>query len=142
MASIHGTACVVSVDATPGGSPVNVTSYVDDVNPEMSQAMHVITTFGMTALAKTPGLKDGKASIQFVSNDTILAQLIAIFNAQTPGLSARTSIVIGPDGSASGKPRFSAEAILTNFPLPVKVDDVEKIQTQWEVDGGWTLDTY
>jgi hypothetical protein len=142
MASIHGTSCVVSLDATPGGSPVDVTTYVDDVSPELSQAIHEATVFGNTAIARVPGLKDGKCGIKFISNTTILAQLIAIYNAQTPGSSSRVSLVVGPNGSASGKPRLSFEMILTNFPIPAVVNDIERIQTTWEADGGGTLDTY
>jgi hypothetical protein len=141
MASIHGTNCVVSLD-NGSGTPVDVTAYTDDLTPEMSQAMHDITVFGMTALAKTPGLKDGKCSIQFIANNTIMDQLTGLYTAQTPGSSTTWTITIGPRGSTSGFEKFSAELLLVTLPLPIKVNDIERISAAFDVTGGWTIGTY
>ena len=142
MASLHGTNAVCTLDDSTGANPVDIKDWVNDIGPELAQVMHDITTLGHTATVETPGLKSGKCMIKFISNTTIIAQLNAIYAAQTPGSSTSFTLVFGPAGSVSGKPRFTAELFLITYPIPAVVNNIEEIQTQWTVTNGWTLDTY
>jgi hypothetical protein len=141
MASIHGTSTVVSLDNS-AGAPVDLTAQIEDISPEMMQTLHDITTFGASALARTPGLKDGKAAITFLSNQTVIDHLTGLYGAQTPGSSTTWTLTIGPRGSTSGFEKFSIEVLLSALPLPTKVSDVEKITAQFEGSGGWTIGVY
>lgn len=139
--AIHGSSCDFSLDNS-GGTPVNLSAKTREINFTLEQAMHDITVFGQTSHTKTVGLKDGKFTATFVSDNTIMDHLTGLFTTQTPGTSTTWSFIFGPRGSTSGFEKFSGEAILTSLPLPVTVDGIETITAQFEVTGAVTIGVY
>lgn len=139
--ALHGTNAVFALDNSSGASQ-NLTSSVKSVSPELMQAIHEITTLGNSAVTKTVGLKDGKASITFIADSTIVDHLTGLFAAQTPGSSTTWTLTIGPRGSTTGYQKLTAEVFLTSLPIPIEVNNIIEITAQFEVSGGWTIGTY
>lgn len=138
---IHGSTAFFSLD-NGGGSVIDLTAKAREVDLTLDQAMHDITVFGMSSHAKTVGLKDGKFTVTFVSDNTIMDHLTGIYAAQTPGASTTFSFVIGPRGSTSGYEKFSGECIMPSLPVSAKVDDIETLQVTFEVTGAVTVGTF
>lgn len=138
---IHGSSCYFNLD-TAGGSPTDLSAYARSVDLTLENAMHDTTTFGSTSHTKTTGLKDGKFTVEFVSNNTIMDHLTGIFGAQTPGGSTTFTFVIGPRGSTSGYEKFTGECLLPSLPISGKVDEIETITATFEATGATSITTF
>lgn len=138
---IHGSSAAFSLDNS-GGAPTDLSAKARDVNFTIDEAMHDTTTFGSSSHTKTTGLKDGKFTVMFVSDNTIMDHLTGLFTTQSPGSSTTWSFIFGPRGSTSGFEKFSGECILTSLPIPAVVDNIETITAQFEVTGAVTIGVY
>jgi len=139
--AIHGSSAYFNLD-TAGGSPTDLTAYAREVDLTLENAMHDITVFGMSSHAKTTGLKDGKFTVTFVSSNTIMDHLTAIFAAQTPGGATTFTFVIGPRGSTSGYEKITGECLMPSMPISAKVDDIETLQVTFECTGAVSITTF
>lgn len=139
--AIHGSSTYFSLD-TSGGSPTDLSAYARSLNFTLDNAFHDTTTFGNSSHTKTTGLKDGKFTVEFVSSNTIMDHLTAIFGVQTPGGTTTFSFIVGPRGSTSGYEKFSGECLLSGVPINSKVDDIEIITVTFEVTGATTIGTF
>lgn len=140
-AAVHGSAGFFSLDNS-SGSVIDLTGFVRDVNFTLDTTMHDTTTFGQVAHTKTVGLKDGKFTVTFVSSATPLAQVVAMFAAQTPGTATTWSFVYGPRGSTSGFEKFPGECYISSLPIPAVVDNIEMLTVSFEVSGPVTPTTF
>jgi hypothetical protein len=139
MAVAVGYSGALTIDDS-SGTPVDVASYVTEMDPAFEKQVFDITTFGSNgSRSKTTGLKDGKVTVRFFNDPTLQTLLIGIW-----GTAAGTTqtFVYGPQGSTAGKRRVTFETILVNLPIPAKVDAVEEITATFEISGAVTFDTY
>lgn len=139
--AVHGSNAFFSLDNS-AGSVIDLTAKCREVNFTLDQAIHDITTFGQSSHVKTVGLKDGKFTVNFVSDSTVLTHLNALYAAQTPGTTTTWSFVVGPRGSTSGYEKYPGECLLQSLPVPITVDNVEMIQAAFEVSAGVTPTTF
>lgn len=139
--AVHGSSAFFSLD-NAGGTPVDLSAHVKELDVTIDNAMHDTTGLGSTSRIKTTGLKDGKFSVTFFNNTTIMTQLNALMNAQSPGGTSTWSFVIGLRGSTSGYEKISGEALVPGLPYKASVDDIETVTVPFEVTGAATLGTF
>ncbi|HEX5704875.1 MAG TPA: hypothetical protein VFX97_16880 [Pyrinomonadaceae bacterium] len=117
---VHGTNTVVKLD-NAAGSLTAITDYIVKVGPfGRPQETHDVTTLGNTSKNFMLGLKDGdQISIECIY-DNALETILAAINALTTG--ASQSFEIHPEGTATGKPKYSVETFLANYNIDSSVN--------------------
>lgn len=122
------------------GAPTDLTAYVTGVNSTADKQVFDVTVFGNNgSRAKTTGLKDFKAQVDFFNDPILMTHLVGLWNMVT---GSTHSFVYGPHGNGSGKPRISGELIMPTMPIAAVVDDVERIPAAFEGTGTITFDTF
>lgn len=83
------------------------------------------------------GFTDGKFSFEGFFDGTINAHLMGIL-----GQEASITFNWGPEGSASGKPKFSGEGFLTGYKPSSAVNAPNKFSATFQVTDAITVGTY
>lgn len=141
MAVSHGSTGYFNLD-TSGGSPTDLTAYVKEISVAPEVTLHDTTAMGATAHSRVPGLKDTKFTILFYNDPTLLAHLLALYVAQTPGVSSTWTFIIGPRGSTAGYQKITGECLLESYPIEAKVDDIETINASFVSVGAVSITTF
>jgi predicted secreted protein len=138
MAFTHGKDSVFKLD-NASGSLTDISSFVNNVDFPESADVSETTTLGSAGNSKTyiAGLKDATISLAGLWDATA----DAIFGAVV-GQSATLSYEYSPEGTASGKIKYTGEAILTSYAISSPVGDAVGYSADLQVSGAVTRGTH
>lgn len=136
MAFVHGSDSVFKLD-NAGGSLTDISTYVNNVDfPETADVAET-STLGASNKTYIVGLKDATISLGGLFDATVDAILGAVV-----GQSATLSFEYSPEGTASGKVKYTGECILTSYTLSSPVGDVVGFSADLQVSGAVTRATH
>lgn len=136
MAFVHGKDSVFKLDNS-GGSLTDISSYVNNVDfPETADVAET-SVLGASNKTYIVGLKDATIGLTGFFDATA----DAIFGAVI-GQSATLSFEYSPEGTATGKIKYTGECILTNYALSSPVGDVVAYSADLQVSGAVTRGTH
>ena len=136
MAFVHGKSSVFKLD-NASGSLTDISSYVNNVDfPETADVAET-SVLGASAKSYIVGLKDSTISLSGLFDATLDAIAGAVV-----GQSAPLSFEYSPEGTASGKVKYTGEAIMTNYSLSSPVGDVVAWSADLQVSGAVTRGTH
>ena len=135
MAFTHGKDSVFKLD-NASGSLTDISTYVNNVDFPESADVSETTTLGADNKTYIAGLKDATISLAGLWDATA----DAIFGAVV-GQSATLSYEYSPEGTASGKIKYSGEAILTSYAISSPVGDAVGYSADLQVSGAVTRGT-
>ena len=132
MAFVHGKSSVFKLD-NASGSLTDISSFVNNVDfPETADVAET-SVLGASNKTYIVGLKDATISISGLFDATVDAILGAVV-----GQTATLSYEYSPEGTASGKIKYTGEAILTNYALSSPVGDVVAYSADLQCSGAVT----
>jgi hypothetical protein len=136
MAFVHGKSSVFKLD-NASGSLTDISAFVNNVDfPETADVAET-SVLGASNKTYIVGLKDATISLSGLFDATA----DAIFGAVV-GQTATLSFEYSPEGTASGKIKYSGECILTNYAMSSPVGDVVAYSADLQVSGAVTRDTH
>lgn len=141
MAFGAGTQSFVLLDGV-NGAGTNISPYTDTMEWAQSVETQEVSTFGTSAKAFVPGLTDGDSLPLGGPLDTpLFSQITAMKAAQAAGSSTFT-MVWGPAGSVSGRPKISAETLVTSYSISTGVGGRVEWSGSLQVTGAVTNSTW
>lgn len=136
MAFVHGKDSVFKLD-NASGSSTDISAFVNNVDfPETADVAET-SVLGASNKTYLVGLKDATIGLTGFFDATA----DAIFGAVI-GQSATLSFEYSPEGTASGKIKYTGECILTNYALSSPVGDVVAYSGDLQVSGAVTRGTH
>jgi predicted secreted protein len=136
MAFTHGKDSVFKLD-NASGSLTDISSFVNNVDFPETADVSETTTLGADNKTYIAGLKDATISLSGLWDATA----DAIFGAVV-GQSATLSYEYSPEGTASGKIKYTGEAILTSYAISSPVGDAVGYSADLQVSGAVTRGTH
>ena len=138
MAS-HGKVTVFKVDNS-AGTLTDISTRGANVDfSGMNVDMADVSTFGSTAKKGVPGLKSGNFTVDGPWDATIDAHLSSIVGGISSGT---TSFEYGPEGSTTGKRKYTGECWCTAYSVKGGVDSAVTYTANFQIDGDLTTGTY
>lgn len=138
MAFQHGKSSYLNLDTTAaGGSPTDVSAYVNNIDFPQTTDTHETTSFGATAKTYLVGLKDATFSISGNWDPTMDGYLSTLL---TP--TASTTFVIGPQGSTAAQIKYTGECWLTSYSVGDPVGDLVTYSADFQITGAVTRTTF
>ena len=136
MAFVHGKDSSFKLD-NASGSLTDISAFVNNVDfPETADVAET-SVLGASNKTYLVGLKDATIGLTGFFDATA----DAIFGAVI-GQSATLSFEYSPEGTASGKIKYTGECILTNYALSSPVGDVVAYSGDLQVSGAVTRGTH
>lgn len=136
MAFTHGKDSVFKLD-NASGSLTDISSYVNSVDfPETADVAET-TVLGDDNKTYIVGLKDATLSLAGLWDSTIDGILGAVI-----GQAATLSFEYSPEGTASGKVKYTGECILTSYAQSSPVGDVVGYSADFQVSAAVTRGTH
>lgn len=136
MAFVHGKSSVFKLD-NASGSLTDISAFVNNVDfPETADVAET-SVLGASNKTYIVGLKDATISLSGLFDATA----DAIFGAVV-GQTATLSFEYSPEGTASGKIKYTGECILTNYAMSSPVGDVVAYSADLQVSGAVTRGTH
>ena len=136
MAFVHGKDSVFKLD-NASGSLTDISAFVNNVDfPETADVAET-SVLGASNKTYIVGLKDATISLSGLFDATA----DAIFGAVV-GQTATLSFEYSPEGTASGKIKYTGECILTNYAMSSPVGDVVAYSADLQVSGAVTRGTH
>ena len=136
MAFTHGKDSVFKLD-NASGSLTDISTYVNNVDFPETADVSETTTLDADNKTYIAGLKDATISLSGLWDSTA----DAIFGAVV-GQSATLSYEYSPEGTASGKVKYTGEAILTSYAISSPVGDAVGYSADLQVSGAVTRGTH
>lgn len=136
MAFTHGKDSVFKLDNS-GGSLTDISAYVNNVDFPETVDVAETTVLGKDNKTYIVGLKDATISLSGLWDSTA----DAIFGAVL-GQSATLSFEYSPEGTSSGKVKYTGETILTNYAISSPVGDVVAYSADLQVSDSITRGTH
>lgn len=100
------------------------------------------TAFGTQDKTYITGLSDATVSLSGMFDATVDSAISTVIANLKSGSIASASFTYGPSGSASTKPKFTGEALVTSYEISSPVADVVTYSLELQVTGGVTGSTY
>ena len=136
MAFVHGKSSVFKLD-NASGSLTDISSFANNVDfPETADVAET-SVLGASNKTYIVGLKDATISLSGLFDATVDAILGAVV-----GQTATLSYEYSPEGTGSGKVKYTGEAILTNYALSSPVGDVVAYSADLQCSGAVTRGTH
>ena len=136
MAFVHGKSSVFKLD-NASGSLTDISAFVNNVDfPETADVAET-SVLGASNKTYIVGFKDATISLSGLFDATA----DAIFGAVV-GQTATLSFEYSPEGTASGKIKYTGECILTNYAMSSPVGDVVAYSADLQVSGAVTRGTH
>ena len=136
MAFVHGKDSKFKLD-NAGGSLTDISTYINSIDFPQTADVAETTTLGDGSKTYIVGLKDSTLSVAGLWDATA----DAIFGAVV-GQSATLSFEYSPEGTSSGKVKYTGEAILTSYAQNSPVGDVVSYSADFQVSGAVTRGTH
>ena len=136
MAFVHGKNSVFKLD-NASGSLTDISAFVNNVDfPETADVAET-SVLGASNKTYIVGFKDATISLSGLFDATVDAILGAVV-----GQTASLSYEYSPEGTGSGKVKYTGEAILTNYALSSPVGDVVAYSADLQCSGAVTRGTH
>ena len=131
MAFGHGKFASIKMD-NAAGTLFDISAISNNIDYPESYGTGETTSFQQTAKTYLVGLTDATLSIGGTYDNTLAATIRAAVASVVNGTNASLSIEYGPQGTATGKPKYTFEAIPTgvSFSSPVAGVGTFKIDFQ------------
>ena len=136
MAFVHGKNSVFKLD-NASGSLTDISAFVNNVDFPETADVAESSVLGSSNKTYLVGLRDASISITGIFDATVDAILGAVV-----GQTATLSYEYSPEGTASGKVKYTGEAILTNYALSSPVGDVVAYSADLQCSGAVTRGTH
>lgn len=139
MAFVAGRTAVLKLDNS-SGTLVDLSAYITSGDLDRTVNLLDVTVFGDTAKKTIPGLADGTIPLQghydggAAAIDAHLSAILQHANTQT--------FEIGPEGSASGKVKYTGECRLQSYRITMPHDGVVDWSATLQLDGAPTRTTW
>lgn len=139
MAKIHGKNASFKLDNS-AAALIDLSSYTDSDEIELSVDLEEVTAFQDGAEKNVVGIKHGKFSVSGAWDGAaaaIDAHLSGIY-----GLDATQTFETGPEGTATGKVRYTGECRLESYKVTVPVKGRVDWSAEFRADGTVTRNTF
>lgn len=140
MAFVHGKGAVFKIDNAAGTLQV-LTAYVDSISFSNTVDTAESTTMGSEVKTYLSGQSDGTLSISGKYDSTASTGPDVILNGIV-GNDASSTYEIGPEGSTSGKIKYTGECFLTTYAISMPVGDVVTFSADFQLTGAVTKTTW
>lgn len=140
MAFVHGKGSVFKIDNS-GGALQTLTAYVDSIEMNNTVDTAESTTMGSEVKTYLSGQSDATLSISGKWDSTASTGPDAVLRGLI-GLETTSTFEIGPEGSTSGKVKYSGECFLTSYVASMPVADVVTYTADFQVTGAVTFGTW
>lgn len=141
MAFTHGKDSVFSLDDS-GGTLRALTSYTDNVSGlPGGRGLSEVTAFGDAGVKNIPALVNVSFTASGHFDSTTTTGPNAVLNSLRSA-TATSTFEWGPEGSTTGKVKFSGECWLTEYTVNASVADKVSWSASFQVDGTVTAGTY
>lgn len=130
MAFVHGSKAVITVNS------VALTAYVDDVSFDGNVETAEVTVLANTGKAFIPGLQDGSFKLAGKFDPAADAAFVAMNQV------ASLPVIYGPQGSTTGLPKYTCNAILAKYAIKTGVSAAGTFDVDFTISGGWTRSVY
>lgn len=136
MAFVHGKNSVFKVDDS-GGVLRDISAFCEDVDFPQPVDTAEVSTFGVTSKTFVAGLKAATINVSGSFDATVDAYLAGILgNVNT------STFEYGPEGSTSGKIKYTGECWCTNYSVKSGIGGAVKFSASFQVTGNVTRTTY
>lgn len=141
IARAHGKGSVFSVDDS-GGTLRNISNHVDGVSglPGAAQLSEV-TSFGDAGERFIRGLEGNTFTVKGQFDTAASTGSITVLNGLRTA-TATSTFEYGPEGSTTGKIRYTGEAWLEGFTVDAAVKDKVPFSATFRLDNSLTVNTY
>ncbi len=136
MAFVHGKDSTFKLD-NASGSLTDISAYVNSVDFPQTVDLAETTTLGDDNKEYIVGLKDATISIAGAWDSTADDILGAVV-----GQASSLSYEYSPEGTASGKVKYTGEAFITSYSTSSPVGDVVGFSADLQVSGAVTRGTH
>lgn len=116
---------------------VDRSTYVKSIDFKRAQDVLDTTPFAVTARTYASGLMDNDFSVEFFWDTTIDTHLNALL-----GYTTAVEFIYGPDGTTSGRPKFTGTFFLASLSTPSTVGEVKMFSAEFKCSGAITRTTY
>lgn len=138
MAAVHGRLTSIAVDDS-GGTSRDISNQVRNSSLQISAQEIDVTAYQDTAKKFIADFQDGTFNIEGNAAATVMGYLYGIVGLTT----GTVSVIYGPEGSATGKRKYTFEAVCTNLnDSGASQGQANQFQATFRVDGVVTVGTY
>lgn len=124
------------------GTLIDLSTYFTEFNLSNNLKTFDVTAFQSSADEYLPGFTNGRFSGNGFVNGTMIAHMLAVQAALSAGTISTVSVQWGPEGTTTGNPKLTCEALVVDFNPSAKVDDVNRFTLELQVTGAITADVY
>lgn len=137
----HGKNTYFALDGT-AGTLVNISDTLNEATMPRAIETAETTAFGSNDKTYITGLADATISLSGMFDASVDTQIGGdIANLKSGSVSSLT-FEYGPAGSASGRPKFTGEAIITSYEVASPVGDVVTYSLELQVTGAVSGTTF
>lgn len=137
----HGKNSYFQLD-NAAGALVDISNVLSDIAWPRTVETGETTSFGQQAKTYIIGLSDSTVSCSGKFDATVDAHLLALIAALQAETLASASVVYGPEGSTSGRIKYTAEAVVTKYEVSAPVGDVVTFSLELQISGAVTRTTF
>lgn len=141
MAFAHGKDIDFQLDDS-AGTLRTIKIYLDTVTGlPGGRGLSEVTSFGDAGTKSIPSLQNVTFSIAGSYDSTATTGVYTVLSGLRTA-TATSSFIYGPEGTTTGKPKFTGECWMTEFNVDASVKEKVPISATFQVDGTVTLTTY
>lgn len=137
----HGKNAYFALDGT-AASLVNISDTLNEISMPREIETAETTAFGSNDKTYITGLADATISLSGMFDATVDTQIGGNITNLKSGSVSSLSFEYGPAGSASARPKFTGEALITSYEVSSPVGDVVTYSLELQVTGGVTGTTF
>jgi hypothetical protein len=141
MAFKPGYGAYIAIDNV-AGTPVNVSTYADNISFNNTTATNETSTFGDAASDHITGLTSAGVELSGPADVALGTFIAALWNAQSAGSATSWTVQYGPGGSVAGQVKESAEAFVTAYNVSTGVGGRAEYSASLQVTGATTFSTW
>jgi hypothetical protein len=141
MAFVHGKNAYIQLDNS-SGTLVDISGVSNEITWARSIDTAETSVFGANAKTYITGQNDATISMSGLYDATTAAVIEATIDALVAGTNASATLVFGPEGSGSGKKKYSQETVVTSYEIGAPVGDVVSLSVEFQRTGATTVSTF
>lgn len=136
MSAVHGKNTYIEFDDATG-TLVALSTYLKSASADKTYDTAESSTFMQPQGAKTYvlGMNDEKVSIEGNFDVALHAHMTALMDALNDGTLASVTVVVGPAGNGSGKPKTQRECLVTKYAWSASTTDVVTASIEFQRTG-------
>jgi len=139
VAFIHGSKAIVKLD-NAANALTDISTYVRSITFSRSADLAEVSVMGNTSKKYITGLKDGQITLEGPWDAVIDTQLNDLLgNEAVGGAGVHADLEYYPEGTATGKRKYSMKVVHTTFEPASPVDDAATWSAEFQVDGDVTV---